>query len=195
LRLSLAVRPFVMFIILEGFTAGKIARFIAFSALLGTIMSITPAQADNIDRVSLSAGAYDLFDKDNQATDFRIEYRPGQSIFWQFKPWIGGEVTTDGTIYGAAGFLYDFSLGNNWILTPSIGAGLYTDGDGKDLGGSIQFREQIEIGYQFQNASRLTGSVSHISNWGIDDKNPGTDVFGVYYHVPMQWIKDGPGTN
>ncbi|MDB5492005.1 MAG: hypothetical protein JWO78_1854, partial [Micavibrio sp.] len=74
LRLSLAVRPFVMFIILEGFTAVKIARFIAFSALLGTIMSITPAQAVNIDRVSLYAGAYDLFENDNQATDFRFEY-------------------------------------------------------------------------------------------------------------------------
>lgn len=173
----------------------KITRFIAITGLLCTIMSTAPAMADNIDRISLSVGAYDLFDGDNTATDFRIEYRPGQSLFWEFKPWIGGEVTTDGTLYGAAGFLYDYSLGNNWLLTPSIGAGLYSNGDGKDLGGSVQFREQIEIGYQFQNASRLTGSVSHMSNWGIDDKNPGTDVLGVYYHVPLQWVKDGPGAN
>lgn len=173
----------------------KITRLIALSVLAGTIMTTPPALADNVDRISLSVGAYDLFHSDNQATDFRVEYRPGQSIFWELKPWIGGEVTSDGAIYGAAGFLYDYSLGNNWLLTPSIGAGLYSDGNGKDLGGAIEFREQIEIGYQFMNASRLTGSVSHISNWGIDDKNPGTDVFGVYYHVPLQWLKDGPGAN
>ncbi len=55
----------------------KIARFIALSALLGTVMSIIPALADNVDRISLSVGAYDLFHDDNQATDFRVEYRPG----------------------------------------------------------------------------------------------------------------------
>jgi lipid A 3-O-deacylase len=182
-------------IILKRINAVKTTRL----ALLGSILtlSLTPfaARADDVSRLSLSVGAYDSFGGDNAATDFRIEYRPGESIVWQLKPWIGGEVTSDGGVYGAGGFLYDYSLGNNWLLTPALGLGLYGDGNGKDLGSAIEFKEQIEIGYQFQNASRLTGSVSHLSNWGIGDRNPGTDVFGVYYHVPMEWIRTGPGSN
>lgn len=180
--------------------AVKTARPVALWALFGSafilsMSSFTVAKADNIDRLSVSIGAYDSFGGDNRATDFRIEYRPGQSIFWQLKPWVGGELTSDGGVFGGGGFLYDYSLGNNWLLTPSLGAGLYGSGSGKDLGNAVEFREQIEMGYQFDNASRLTGSVSHLSNWGMGNKNPGTDVFGLYFHIPMNWVKEGPGAN
>lgn len=165
-------------------------------ALISTFaFSVNNAFADNVDRVSVGLGYYDVFDDDDTATDFRIEYRPGESIFWELKPWIGVEVTSDGGLYGAAGFLYDFALGNQWVLTPSIGGGLYADGDGKDLGGSIQFRTQLELAYQFENTSRISGSVSHISNAGIKDNNPGTEVLGVYYHIPMDWISGGSASS
>lgn len=178
----------------------KNARLLAFSSLLGcalslTTFTVTPAQAEGIDSLSLSVGAYDPFD-DNGSTDFRIEYRPGTPIVWELRPWLGAEVNSDGALYGAAGFLYDYSLGNQWFLTPSLGIGLYSDGSkGQDLGSTTEFRQQIEIGYQFENNSRVSGAVSHISNWGIGDSNPGADVFSLYYHIPMEWVKSGPGSN
>jgi lipid A 3-O-deacylase len=174
---------------------------LAYCAVFGLLLSAftiaaTPSRADDIDRLSIGVGAFDLFDSDNDtAADFRIEYRPGAAIVWELRPWIGAEVTSDGAVFGALGFLYDYNMGNNWIITPSFGGGLFSDGGGKDMGSAIQFRSQIEVGYQLQNSSRISASLSHQSNLGIDNNNPGAETLGVYYHIPMNWVKTGPGSN
>lgn len=165
---------------------------LASVVLCGTAPS--PARADDINRMSIGVGYYDIFDNQG-AADFRIEYRPGTPILWELRPWLGMEVTSDSAVYGAAGFLYDFHLAPEWILTPSVGAGLYADGNGKDLDSTIEFRSMLELGYQFQNASRLSAGISHISNAGIGDHNPGTEVLNVYYHIPINWVAQGPGSN
>ena len=173
----------------------KIVQFAVLGLLLTAFtQASTPARADDIDRLSVGLGYADVFDNEDDAVDFRMEYRPGTSIIWELRPWLGVEVTSNGSLYGAAGFLYDYHLGNQWYLTPSVGAGLYAEGGGKDLGSAIEFRSQIEIGYQFENQSRVSAALSHISNLDIDDHNPGTEVLGVYYHIPMQWVKNGPGS-
>lgn len=161
---------------------------------LFVIAVAAPAMADDVDRVSLGLGYYDIND-DEGAADFRLEYRPGTPLFWELRPWIGAEVTSDGGAYGALGFLYDFHLGNNWLLIPNFGAGLYADGGGKELGHAIEFRSQIEVAYQFDNASRLGLAFGHISNAGIGDKNPGTEILNLYYHIPLNWVASGPGSS
>lgn len=172
----------------------KIARYAVLGLLLTAFsVAAAPARADDIDRLSIGVGAFDVFDSET-AADFRVEYRPGNSIVWELRPWLGAEVTSDGGVYGAAGFLYDYDLGNKWVITPSIGGGLYADGGGKDMGSAVQFRTQIEAGYNLENGSRLSAALSHQSNWGIDDNNPGAETLGVYYHIPMQWVKSGPGS-
>lgn len=164
------------------------------SALTPAFLASGPALADNVNRVSIGLGYYDIRDNED-AVDFRIEYRPGTPIVWELRPWLGAEVTSDGALYGAGGFLYDFHLQNNWILTPSIGGGLYAEGNGKDLGGAIQFRTMLELGYQFENASRVSAGLSHISNAHTRNYNPGTEILGVYYHIPMNWVAAGPGSD
>lgn len=171
----------------------RLVRLLTLGLALAALpFSVTQARADDISRLSLGVGYYDVFD-DHDAADFRIEYRPGASLFWELKPFLGLEVTSDGGIWGGAGFLYDFHLTPQWVLTPSLAAGLYSDGDGKDLGSTIEFRSQMELGYQFENASRLGVAISHISNASIGDRNPGTEIISLYYHIPMNWVASGPG--
>jgi hypothetical protein len=31
----------------------------------------------------------------------------------------------------------------------------------------------------------MSAAVSHMSNFGIGDEDPGTEVFGLYWHVPF----------
>lgn len=161
---------------------------------LALAISATPALADDVNRITTGIGYYDVFD-DHDAADFRIEYRPGKSMLWELRPWMGLEVTSDAGVWGGAGFLYDFYLGNNWVLTPSLGAGLYADGSGKDLGSVIEFRSMMELGYQFENTSRVSAGISHISNASIGDDNPGTEIISLYYHIPVDWLRSGPGSN
>lgn len=140
--------------------------------------------------IGVGVGYYDIFDED-EAADFRVEYRHGDPVLWEIKPFAGAHVTTDGAVYGLGGFYGDFNLSPEWTLTPSLAAGLYSDGGGKDLGHTIEFRSQLELGYNFQNGSRVTTGLAHISNASIGDRNPGTEILSLNYYFPLRWISSG----
>jgi len=134
--------------------------------------------------ISAGAGWYDFFHQENQAADFRLEYRHGDDFLF-LKPWGGVEVTTDGSVWGGIGVLVDITFFDSLVLTGSFAPGLWAEGDGLDLGHVVEFRSQVELGYQFENQSRLSLSFSHTSNANLDDTNPGVEVLSVYYHLPL----------
>ncbi len=134
--------------------------------------------------ISGGVGWYDFNLQDDEAVDFRLEYRHGEDFLW-LKPWGGVEVTSDGSVWGGVGVLVDVTFFDSVVLTGSLGGGLYEDGGGKDLGHAVEFRSQVELGYQFENQSRLSVSFSHLSNAELGDDNPGTEVLNLYYHLPL----------
>ncbi len=143
-----------------------------------------PARAEDPAFVSLGLGYYDINRQSDAAADFRLEYRHGEKL-WIFKPWVGIEGTSDGAVYAAAGILVDVFLGRRVVVTGSLGAGYYEEGDGKDLGHELEFRSQIEIAYRFDDRSRLGLAFSHISNASIGDTNPGVEILNLYYSIPL----------
>ena len=151
---------------------------------IGVPVGSAHAAEDDPAYISLGVGYYDVWQRDDEAADFRLEYRHDQGI-WVVKPWLGVEVTTDGAVYGVGGLLFDFVIADRLAVTPSFGVGAYHDGDGRDLGHVVEFRSQIEVGYRFENRSRLGVAVGHISNASIGDDNPGTEILTVYYHLPL----------
>ena len=165
-----------------------IGRLVVCCLLLFSLAALeaatTPASADDPSFITIGGGVYDVTQNDDVAADFRVEYRHGEKL-WLFKPWVGAEVTTDGAVYGALGILMDIFFGRRVVLTPSFGAGLYSDGGGKDLGSVIEFRSQVEIAYRFNDRSRLGLAISHISNASIGDDNPGTEILTLYYSIPF----------
>jgi hypothetical protein len=131
------------------------------------------------------------------ALDFRGEYRFGYSLikpYANLKPFVGVQVTSDGALYGATGLMLDIPLGP-LIFTTSFGPGLYYRGNGKDLGSVIEFRTQFELGYGFENQSRISLAISHISNANISSTNPGADNITLYYHIPASWLFGGESTH
>ena len=148
-------------------------------------------------------GIYDIkFDgsEKNQATDFRYEYRSGETLFdigpeednfFFLKPFFGFEYTNDSASYILSGIYFEDNLGelfegdkSKFFFTPSFGAGIYNDGSGKKLGNDLQFRTAIEISYELKNKNRIGISFSHISNANLGDKNPGVEVLSFSYHIP-----------
>ena len=161
------------------------------AAVCGIAFAALPAAAQDMDAadpnyLSFGAGVWDITQDDDQATDFRLEYRHGESLFWKIKPWAGVEATTDGSVWGGGGILADINIVDNIYVVPSFGVGLYTDGGSdKDLDYPIEFRSQIEAGYEFMNNHRVGVAFGHISNADLGDDNPGTEILNVYYHMPI----------
>ena len=151
--------------------------------LAAALFSASSAHAEGSDRLLIGAGYYDIMDNED-AFDMRAEWRSGDDFVWGISPFVGAEATSDGAIYGLVGLFRDFPVAPQWYVTPSFGAGLYHDGDGKDLGHTVEFRSQIELGYEFESAHRMSVGFGHISNASLGDRNPGTEILNVYYHMP-----------
>ena len=170
------------------------------------LSSVPPALADDPALISFSVGVYDQdwFEPHfgflvgghggtDKAADFRLEYRSGTSLvpwtepYVKIKPFAGLEATSDLAIYGLGGILFDIPLGPV-MITPSFGAGLYSRGQGRDLGFPVEFRSQIEVGYKFENEMRVSVAYSHISNGNLSEYNPGVDMISAYLHVPVNLL-------
>ncbi len=87
----------------------------------------------------------------------------------------------DGTNYAYGGFRYDIRLSRRWVFTPQLAGAIYNQGDGEDLGGDFQFRTAVEFLYRLQSGARMGLLISHLSNAGTHDRNPGVNSLLVSY--------------
>jgi lipid A 3-O-deacylase len=136
--------------------------------------------------ITFHAGGYDVNDNET-AGQFNIEYRSAWDD-WYVKPFGGFMATTDAAFYGYGGFLLDVYFGKRIVFTPNVAVGLYADGDGKDLGSTIEFRSGVELAYRFDNRARLGVGLHHISNAHISDKNPGTETLTLILSLPLNSV-------
>lgn len=74
------------------------------------------------------------------------------------------------------------NISEKWFVEGSLAAGYYDAGSrGMDLGGNVQFRTLAGIGYRVSYRSRISISIDHLSNAGIEDSNPGREAVTVRY--------------
>lgn len=155
--------------------------------------------------IGFGIGRYDVIDNNphNPSTDFRLEYRAAYDMLGigagfgapdlrnsviAIRPFGGIETTTDGALYGLGGFVFDVPIGKHLVLSPNLGVGLYYMGDGKRLGSFVEFRSTMELGWRFDDGSRLTAAFGHISNAGLTSINHGVEIANIYYHIPFDKI-------
>ncbi len=148
---------------------------------LSVLGMATAAQAQGRpEHLVLGAGVYDALKGDETAADFNLEYR-SRYLVGNLRPVIGATANTDGGLYTYGGFNYDIPLVAGITVTPGIAVGNYEKHDSKDLGGHLQFRSSAELSYTMDNKSRVGAQISHISNAGIYDHNPGVESIMVNY--------------
>lgn len=164
-------------------------RSLAFAVAGCAMLAVAgQAKADEPAFLALSGGVYDVADSFT-AGEFRAEYRFAETHkLWVFTPFLGVMATTDSAVYGYAGIGMDIFFGRRFVLTPNFAVGAYHDGDGKDLGNTVEFRSGLELAYRFDNRSRLGLAVHHISNAGLGDRNPGTESAVLTYAIPTDML-------
>ena len=96
-------------------------------------------------------------------------------------PVVGGLVTAKRASMFYGGF--ETNLGSDLIyLNLSSSAGIYSNGDGKDLGNAIQFKSEVNLLYSLSDKTRIGIGSHHISNAGLDSVNPGTNNYYLIFN-------------
>jgi len=120
---------------------------------------------------------------------FMVEYaseiiNPDYGVRWR--------VGVDGSeigIWGGAGLSAEHVFANSpYYIEGSLMAGIYEDleeQDQLDLGHSFEIRSQIAVGYHFGNGYDLAVGISHKSNAGLSDDNPGLETVFVRLGVGL----------
>ncbi len=136
------------------------------------------------DALAFGAGWFDIIKMRDNAAILNLEYRSDKKL-WVFKPMFGMWASSEGGFYGYAGIRMDVYFGNRFVFTPSFAPGFYHDGNGKDLGLEVEFRSSVEVAYRFDDYSRLSLGLAHLSNASLGDKNPGVETLTLTYSVPF----------
>ena len=126
-------------------------------------------------RWSFYAGAFDIIDSD-KAIEAGFELRFEPFTLWRqtFVPMAGIAATDEESVWAYGGLRWELSFGR-WVVAPNFAASLYEDGDGKDLGGVIEFRSGLEVTRSLRNDSRVGLLFYHLSNARIYELNPGSE--------------------
>lgn len=151
---------------------------LAFILMLGLVVPTARGQSHDTTPGgwAFSLGAFDIIDSD-KATELGAEYRFEPFRFWRLdlKPVLGVAATSEGNYWGYGGFRWDIPAGERWITTLGFAVAAYEDGDGKNLGGVVEFRSSIDLAYRLKGGSRVGLSFYHLSNARIYDLNPGSE--------------------
>ena len=135
--------------------------------------------------LSLALGAFDFNRQKDEGLEGRVEYRSDKKLSI-FKPFGALGYSTSDHGFVGAGVLIDLYFGRRIVVTPSFSPHFYWGGDDNlDLDYPLEFRSQLEVAYRFDDRSRLGLAVSHYSNAGLGDTNPGTESAMLYYSIPI----------
>ena len=109
------------------------------------------------------------------------------TAFGPFQGVWGVSATTDGELWAGIGEAYTINLfrERSFIQFHTM-IGLYDQGSGVDLGGPIEFRSGIELGYRTPGGVRIGLSVDHRSNAGIYSLNPGLETVQLRVSMPLK---------
>jgi hypothetical protein len=157
---------------------GRATLFLTL-ALLATV----PAVAAEPTSLAFSGGVSN-FNKSPTRIEVGFEFRTPINV-WGMAVAAGLTVNDDKSAWVFGGLRRDFSLGGPWIITPAFAIALYEQGDGKNLGGPLEFRSALEIGYEWPGRKRLAFAIYHLSNAGIYDHNPGMNSLILTFSLPL----------
>ena len=153
-----------------------------FLIIVGSTKSINADELKPSDghQFNFFSGVWDInndFDKSSEL--FGIQHSNDNlfrdTFLGKLSPITGFMMTADSDTYFYTGVQAEYKIGK-LKFTPSFSPGLYSVGDGKDLGYPLEFKSELQISVDFFG-SKLGYSQSHLSNADIGDKNPGADSY------------------
>ncbi len=146
-------------------------------------------------RLEVSAGTLGVLD-DASPLAMGLEYRWHGFSRWSIVPGAGLVAGDDDSRYVYANLSRDFPLGYDWTATISFGAGHFRDGSEVQLGHPLIFQSGIELGRWIERRWRIGLAFDHLSNGGLSEHNPGTEMLVLRVSMPLggPWTQPSAGT-
>ena len=107
--------------------------------------------------------------------------------FGPFQITWGASVTEDGGAWLGVGSVGAYHSPNDrWFVEFHSMPGIYFEGSDVDLGGPIEFRSGLAVGYEAKNGIRASLSFDHRSNAGLYGNNPGLETVQFRVSIPTK---------
>ena len=160
------IKTLIIFLILVGFTKNISAD------------ETTPSDSHQFNFFS---GVFDINTSSKKSSELFGIQHSNEDLFrdtflGKLSPITGLMMTADTSSYFYTGVQAEYKIGK-LNLVPSFAPGLYTMGDGKDLGSPLEFKSELQLSIDILPGTKLGYSQSHLSNADLGDKNPGADSY------------------
>ena len=109
------------------------------------------------------------------------------TAYGPFQPTFGTSLTDTGDFWVGAGAKWTsqgFAPGPLFVEA-SLMPGYFRLGDGPDIGGSLQFRSALGVGYEFDNGVTILAAYDHRSNADTQPLNPGLETVSIRLAIPF----------
>ena len=129
--------------------------------------------------ISVHWGTFGALDTE-QLFEVGAELRFARQSLWNehlsVRPILGTSILDDGGNYSYLGLRGEVALGahHDWSLGLSFAPGVYSAG-GVDLGGPLEFKSGLDVGYEFSPGWRASVGLYHLSNGGLYSQNGGSE--------------------
>lgn len=143
----------------------------------------------------MSMGIYNVGHNEDMVPVINAEWQPGVKILGFLQPIFGAFATPKGTMMGYGGVGIPLHLTKNIYLMPSAAVGAYKEGAGYDLGKTLAYRVGTELGYKFQDQSRLGFNAHIITNGESLNKIDRTGIVSLVYTMPITFLSGGSKPN
>ena len=161
-------------------------KFKLFLLLIIFVFGMFPAYSEEQKKISKDhefnfyTGMFDFSDDGKRAGLFGIQHQNESlirdSFLGNISPITGLMLTEKNAAYLYTGIQAQYKMGKLNVV-PSFTPGLYSEGDGKDLGHVLEFKSELQLSLDLSSNSELGFSYNHISNASLGDKNPGANSY------------------
>ncbi len=168
---------------------GTLAAIFIIASLTDMTLNDCPTgcltRSDAPARLVLQGAAVE-FDSEIIGSELSVGYDFGSS-YGPFQPAVLASLTDSGRIWVGAGARWEKALTQDggFYVDAALMPGVDIGGSGPDLGGNLQFRASVGVGYAFDNGARLTLSYDHRSNGDIRALNPGLETISARYAITL----------
>ncbi|MFN4057834.1 MAG: acyloxyacyl hydrolase [Roseinatronobacter sp.] len=111
----------------------------------------------------------------------------GAPVFWGLQPVLGVSLAANDSAWLGIGSAYTWRAAPDGVFVRVTSmAGIHSRGNGRHLGGPVQFRSALDLGMAFKNGTEVGLGADHRSSAGIYTPNPGLNTAYLFVSVPIR---------